>query len=128
MTVLVPLALLLAAGEGAYRLFWVLFGTSNQLLAALSLLGISVWLRRTGRRSAFAWVPMVFVMTITVWSLVAQVASVVRASAASGWRLDTPTLNGFVCVLLMILVGVLVREAVLVVWAGSAAKDGVVLE
>jgi len=32
MTALVPLVFLLAAGEGAYRLFWVLFGTSNQLL------------------------------------------------------------------------------------------------
>jgi carbon starvation protein len=112
LTVLVPLAWLMAAGEGAYRQFWVLFGTSNQLLAALSLLGISVWLRRTGRRSAFAWVPMLFVMAITVWSLVAQVAAVVRSSAASGWKRDTPTLNGVVCVLLMVLVAVLVREAV----------------
>jgi carbon starvation protein len=112
VTVLVPLAWLFAAGEGAYRLFWVLFGTSNQLLAALSLLGISVWLRRTGKRSAFAWVPMIFVMAITLWSLVAQVAAVVRTTAAFGLRLDTPTLNGFVCVLLIVLVAVLVREAV----------------
>ncbi len=112
LTVLVPLCWLIAAGEGAYRLFWVLFGTSNQLLAALSLLGISVWLRRTGRRSAFAWIPMLFVMAITLWSLVAQVAAVVRSSLASGLRLDTPTLNGFVCVLLIVLVSILVREAV----------------
>jgi len=112
VTVLVPLAWLFAAGEGAYRLFWVLFGTSNQLLAALSLLGISVWLRRTGRRSAFAWVPMIFVMLITLWSLVSQVLTVVRTTATSGLRFDTPTLNGFVCVLLLILVGVLLREAV----------------
>jgi carbon starvation protein len=128
LTVLVPLAWLMAAGEGAYRQFWILFGTSNQLLAALSLLGISVWLRRTGRRSAFAWVPMIFLMAITVWSLVVQVATVVRATAASGLRLDTPTLNGFVCVLLMILAAVLVREAVRVVRAGPAAKHGAVLE
>ena len=112
VTVLVPLAWLLAAGEGAYRLFWVLFGTSNQLLAALSLLGISVWLRRTGRRSAFVWVPMLFVMTMTLWSLVAQITTVVRATAANGLRLDTPTLNGLVCVLLIVLATVLVREAV----------------
>jgi carbon starvation protein len=111
LTVLVPLAWLFAAGEGAYRLFWVLFGTSNQLLAALSLLGISVWLRRTGRRSAFVWVPMIFVMAITVWSLLAQVAAVVRSAMASGLRLDTPTLNGVVCVVLLVLVAVLVREA-----------------
>jgi carbon starvation protein len=123
LTVLVPLAWLLAAGEGAYRLFWVLFGTSNQLLAALSLLGISVWLRRTGRRSAFAWVPMIFVMAITVWSLVDQVAAVVRSSIATGLKLDTPTLNGFVCVLLLVLVAVLVREAVRVVLTSRAWGD-----
>jgi hypothetical protein len=64
---------------------------------------------------------MIFVMTITVWSLVAQVAAVVRSSLASGLRLDTPTLNGLVCVLLMVLVGVLVREAVRVVRAGTSA-------
>ena len=124
LTVLVPLAWLFAAGEGAYRLFWVLFGTSNQLLAALSLLGIAVWLRRTGGRSAFAWVPMLFVMAITVWSLVAQVAAVVRSSMASGLKLDTPTLNGFVCVLLMVLVAVLVRESARVVRGLSAERAG----
>ena len=126
VTELVPLLWLIAAGEGAYRLFWVLFGTSNQLLAALSLLGISVWLRRTGRRSAFVWVPMLFVLAITLWSLVAQVATVVRATAGSGSRLDTPTLNGLVCVLLIVLAAVLVREAVRAV--RGAAKQSVVLE
>ena len=41
-----PLVFLLAAEQGSYRLFWTLFGTSNQLLAALSLLAITVWLRK----------------------------------------------------------------------------------
>jgi carbon starvation protein len=112
LTVLVPMAWLMAAGEGAYRQFWVLFGTSNQLLAALSLLGISVWLRRTGRPSAFTWVPMAFVLTITLWSLVLQVLAVARTAAASGLHLDTPTLNAAVSVLLIALAVVLVREAV----------------
>jgi carbon starvation protein len=111
LTVLVPLAWLYAAGEGAYRLFWVLFGTSNQLLAALSLLGISVWLRRTGRRSRYTFVPMVFVMAVTLWSLVLQVAAAARAAAAGGLRLDTPTLNALVSVLLIALAVVLVIEA-----------------
>ena len=57
LTVAVPLVILLAAGEGAYRAFWVLFGTSNQLLAALSLLGISVWLRRARRKTRSRWCP-----------------------------------------------------------------------
>ena len=68
---------------------------------------------------------MIFVMVITVWSLVAQVVAVVRASAASGWRLDTATLNAFICVLLLALVAVLVREAVRVVSVGPAAQTAV---
>ena len=109
-TALVPLAFLLVAGEGAYRTFWVLFGTSNQLLAALSLLGISVWLRRTGRPSLFTVIPMAFVMTITLWSLVLQVRTAALTLAASGLHVDTVMLNGLVSVLLIGLAVVLIVE------------------
>jgi carbon starvation protein len=111
LTILTPLALLLAAGEGAYRLFWVLFGTSNQLLAALSLLGICVWLRRSGRRSLFVWLPMAFVMLVTVSSLLLQVVAALRTLLATGARLDAPTLNGAVSLLLLVLAVVLALEA-----------------
>jgi carbon starvation protein len=110
LTAFVPLVFLLAAGEGAYRLFWVLFGTSNQLLAALSLLGIGVWLKRSGRKSLFAWIPMGFVLLITVWSLVLQALAAARALAASG-RIDLPVLNGAVSVVLLALAALLVAEA-----------------
>jgi carbon starvation protein len=111
LTAGVPLLFLLAAGEGAYRQFWVLFGTSNQLLAALSLLGIWVWLRRSGKRTAFAFVPMVFVMFVTLWSLVLQVFSAYGVLSRTGLRLDAPTLNGIVSLLLVVLALVLIREA-----------------
>ena len=108
LTTAVPLGFLLAAGEGAYRQFWVLFGTSNQLLAALSLLAISVWLKRSARKSAFTWIPMAFVLLITVWSLVMQALAAVR-----GFRgvLDIAVLNGGVSVLLLALAALLVFEA-----------------
>jgi carbon starvation protein len=111
ITAAVPLAVLLAAGEGAYRSFWVLFGTSNQLLAALSLLGISVWLRRSGRRSFYTFLPMVFVMVVTVWSLILQASAAGRTVATSGWRLDTTTLNGAVSLVLIVLAVIQVVEA-----------------
>jgi carbon starvation protein len=108
LTTVIPLVFLLAAGEGAYRQFWVLFGTSNQLLAALSLLAISVWLKRSARKSAFTWIPMAFVLLITVWSLVLQALAAVR-----GWKgvLDIAVLNGGVSVLLLALAALLVFEA-----------------
>jgi carbon starvation protein len=88
----------------------VLFGTSNQLLAALSLLGISVWLKRTGRKSLFTWIPMGFVLFITVWSLVLQALTAVRVFAASG-RVDVSVLNGGVSVVLQALAALLAVEA-----------------
>ncbi len=53
-------------------MFWDLFGASNQLLAALTLLGVTVWLWRT-RRSPLVWlvtgVPTVVMYTMSTWAL-----------------------------------------------------------
>lgn len=111
LTVLTPAAFVLAAGEGSYRLFWTLFGTSNQLLAALTLLGISVWLHKSGRRTWYTLLPMAFVMTITVWSLVLQAHAALGALASGAAGFDTTTINGVVAVLLVVLAVVLVLEA-----------------
>ncbi|HEX4131229.1 MAG TPA: carbon starvation CstA family protein [Pirellulales bacterium] len=58
-----------------WRTFWSLFGASNQLLAALTLLGVTVWLWRT-RRAAWVWfvtgIPMAFMYTMSIWALVSM--------------------------------------------------------
>ncbi|MFD2208642.1 carbon starvation protein A [Virgibacillus halophilus] len=59
-------------GSGGY-LLWPLFGTSNQLLAGISLLLISVWLRRLGRNYAVTLIPMIFVMFMTLYAMFQQV-------------------------------------------------------
>lgn len=59
-------------GSGGY-LLWPLFGTSNQLLAAISLLLISIWLKRQGRNYLVTLIPMVFVMIVTLWAMFQQV-------------------------------------------------------
>lgn len=111
LTVAVPLVILLLAGEGAYRAFWILFGTSNQLMAALLLLGISVWLRRARRKTWFTVLPMVFVMVVTLWSLMLQMAGAFRAFAQGGLQFGTSTLNGIVSAVLLALAIVLIVEA-----------------
>ncbi|RSL34961.1 carbon starvation protein A [Salibacterium salarium] len=60
-------------GSGGY-LLWPLFGTVNQLLAAISLLLISIWLRRKGRNFMVTIIPMVFLLFMTLWAMVSQVA------------------------------------------------------
>ncbi|MGQ9881712.1 MAG: carbon starvation CstA family protein [Armatimonadota bacterium] len=56
-------------------ILWQLFGASNQLLAGLSLLVVSLYLRALGRPVLYTATPMVFMLTVTVsalaWSMVA---------------------------------------------------------
>ena len=53
----------------AWRIFWNLFGMSNQLLAALALLGVSVWLHKTGRNLWLGLAPALFMGGISLWAL-----------------------------------------------------------
>jgi carbon starvation protein len=49
---------------------WPLFGTTNQLLAALSLIVIAVYLRRLGRSIVAIVIPMSFLLVMTIWAMV----------------------------------------------------------
>ncbi|MFM8720507.1 MAG: carbon starvation protein A [Chthoniobacterales bacterium] len=53
----------------AWRIFWNLFGMSNQLLAALALLGVAVWLHKTGRNPWLGLAPALFMGGISLWGL-----------------------------------------------------------
>ena len=97
VTCAVPLGFVLLSGTGSWRAFWTVFGTSNQLLAALSLLGICVWLKKTGRRYAWALVPMLFVAAITLSALVLQIHEGLLGPAAS----PLSRVNAGVCVALL---------------------------
>ena len=59
----------LLAYFNAFRHLWALFGSANQLLAALTLLTVSAWLLRRGRRALFAFIPGVFMLVTTLGSL-----------------------------------------------------------
>ncbi|MBI2425753.1 MAG: carbon starvation protein A [Candidatus Hydrogenedentes bacterium] len=55
-----------------WKVFWGLFGASNQLLAALSLLGVTVWLWRTYRKPwvlLMAGLPTVLMYIMSTWAL-----------------------------------------------------------
>jgi carbon starvation protein len=55
-----------------WSLFWKTFGSSNQLLAALALIGITVWLQRTAKNKK-AWLvtflPAIFMFLMSTWAL-----------------------------------------------------------
>ena len=66
------LALTQAGGQGGMAL-WPLFGTTNQLVAGVTLLVVSVWLQRLGRSAVYTLVPMILVASATVWAMLANV-------------------------------------------------------
>ncbi len=107
----VPLVILLTAEPGSWRTFWTLFGTANQLLAALTLLGISVWLKRSGRRCWYTVIPMIFVMVVTLTALVKQAAFAFDGAFGSAGFSVPPLLNGVVAALLLLLAASFIYEA-----------------
>ena len=69
IAVTLPFALLMA---GQAKALWHLFGTSNQLLAGLSLIVVTVWLYRQGKPWYYTGVPMVAILTIAAIAMVAK--------------------------------------------------------
>jgi carbon starvation protein len=63
------LAITQGDGKGGLAL-WPLFGTTNQLVAGVTLLIVSVWLKRQGRPIVYSLVPMIAVATTTAWAMV----------------------------------------------------------
>lgn len=53
-----------------YTIIWPLFGAANQLLAALTLLAVCAWLGNAGKNNKMFYIPMVFILAVTLTSLV----------------------------------------------------------
>ncbi len=65
----VVLMFALAISNG-YKLIWPVFGASNQLLAALTLIAVSAWLNLAGRKNWFTVFPAVIMLITTIASLI----------------------------------------------------------
>jgi carbon starvation protein len=60
--------------SGTVRQMWPIFGAGNQLVGALALTTVSVWLAQRARRNLFALIPAVFMIATTIAALWIQVA------------------------------------------------------
>ena len=58
------------AYSNAFNALWPIFGTANQLLAALALLAVSSWLLLRKKKNLFTLLPAIFMLTTTVASLI----------------------------------------------------------
>lgn len=96
-----------------WQVFWGIFGSSNQLMAALTLLGVSVWLARKKMPYLLTLGPMAFMMVMTVWSLYVGAVPYVKLWQ-SGGRIEMIRHFQFgITVMLIVLAIWLVVEAII---------------
>ncbi len=65
--IVVMSSLLLLTGQ--FDQLWPIFGSANQLLAALALLAVTVWLAKMNVNPFFTVIPMIFMFSVTLLSL-----------------------------------------------------------
>ena len=100
-----------ALGMTGYAKIWALFGAANQLLAALGLLAVAAWLGKIGRNNKMFYIPMVFMLLVTLTSLVFTIITQVNL-VTSGADVTWGIVRGVIAVLLIILAIDLVIEGV----------------
>ena len=101
----------IALGMTGYAKIWALFGAANQLLAALGLLAVAAWLGKIGRNNKMFIIPMVFMLLVTLTSLVFTIITQVGL-ITSGTDVTWGIVRGVIAVLLIILAIDLVVEGV----------------
>lgn len=92
---------------GGYSNVWPLFGSANQLLAALVLIALSVFLKTTGRTGWTLYAPMFIMLAVTFTALVQKTIALVANMLNGQATLLVDGLQFIVAILLMVL-GVLV--------------------
>ncbi|VUT23651.1 MAG: Carbon starvation protein CstA [Candidatus Methanolliviera sp. GoM_oil] len=71
---LIPIAVAYYLGfTGIYSYVWPMFGSANQLVAALALLTISMWLASTKKPAMYTAIPCVIMLTTTIGALIWQI-------------------------------------------------------
>jgi carbon starvation protein len=103
LTMALPFYFIVFAPPNSWSKFWTLFGASNQLLAALTLLSITVWLYQARRRIGFTLWPMLFVLVITLWALISLVIGNLRVTKIGSGQVDIELINAIASAALVVL-------------------------
>ena len=100
----------IALGMTGYAKIWPLFGAANQLLAGLGLLAVAAWLGKMGRNNKMFIFPMIFMILVTLTSLVFTIKAQIVGIIAGGQGVAWFYIRGILAVLLVILAIDLVVE------------------
>ncbi|NUN96235.1 MAG: carbon starvation protein A [Candidatus Omnitrophica bacterium] len=96
-----------------WQVFWGIFGSSNQLLAALTLLGVTVWLARKGKPYWFTLGPTLFMLLMSLWSLILTIRPYVVLRNSGAEISAIRHVQFLVCVSLVGLAAWLIVEAII---------------
>ena len=89
---------------GGYVNIWPLFGSANQLLAAMVLISLAVFLKVTGRKGFMLYIPMVLMFIVTMTALVQAIYGIVmKLFVTGGFVLMVDGLQLVVAILLVTL-------------------------
>jgi len=113
LCLIIPVLFLMFTKEKGYLLAWPIFGSSNQLLASLILLALSVWLIKIGRTPLYTILPMLFMMAMTIWSLISLTIPFLQALPKWPAEKISPdiVISGICGIVLLVLSVILVLEA-----------------
>jgi carbon starvation protein len=85
-----------------YQTIWPLFGSANQLLSALVLITLCVFLKVTGRSNKMLFPPMIIMLCVTFTALIQRVVGLVK-SLVAGQEIFASVIQLVVAVLLITL-------------------------
>ncbi|NLU23335.1 MAG: carbon starvation protein A [Clostridiales bacterium] len=120
---LITVALGIGLGMTGYAKIWALFGAANQLLAALGLLAVCCWLGKVGRNNKMFYVPMFFMLAVTLTSLVFTIKAQLKGIMAGGAGVVWFYVRGIFAVLLIVLAIILVVEGIQALSKQAKAKQ-----
>ena len=106
---------------GGYNNIWPLFGSANQLLAALVLIALAVFLKTTGRTGWTLYIPMFAMLAVTFTALIQKTIALVQTIASGQATFLVDGLQFIIAILLMVL-GVLVAFSCLKKLFGKKAE------
>ena len=98
-------------GMNGYAKIWALFGSANQLLAAIGLLAVATWLGNIGKNNNMFLIPMAFMLVVTIASLLINTKTQIAAITAGGadWG---PWAQAIIGILLVVLAVILAIEGI----------------
>ena len=109
---LITVVLGIGLGITGYANIWPLFGAANQLLAALGLLAVATWLGKAGKNNKMFYIPMAFMLIVTITSLCFTIKSNVLGVMAGGEGTTWCLVRAVIAVLLVVLAIVLAVDGI----------------